>query len=86
MIVVLLMVICWIGGRGGATTKEGGRTHGRGPTKNGTTGTGRKKAPIGGGGGGSATNSGGGGGQKKAGTGGGGTKTGSSNTTSGWFR
>lgn len=86
MMVVLLMVICWTCGRGGATTKLGGRTHGRGPEKNATGGVGRKKAPTGGGGGGSVTNSGGRGGQKNAGTGGGGTKTGSSNTTSGWAR
>jgi hypothetical protein len=86
MIVVLLMLIRWTGGRGGATTKPGGRTQGRGLSKSGTTGAGRKKAPIGGGGGGSTTNSGGGGGQKNSGTGGGGTKTGSSNTICGWVR
>jgi hypothetical protein len=86
IIVALLMVICWIGDRGGVCTKAGGRTHGLGPTISGTTGTGKKKAPIGGGGGASATNSGGGGGQKKSGTGGGGRKPGPSNTTTGWLR
>src|SRR5579871_6479276 len=86
MIVVLLMVICWIGARGGACTNAGGRAHGRGPPMKGTTGTGRKKAPIGGGGGGSTTNSGAGGGRKNTGTGGGGRKPGPSNTTAGWLR
>ncbi|HZU90247.1 MAG TPA: hypothetical protein VE993_13405 [Stellaceae bacterium] len=82
----MLIVICWIGGRGGACTKAGGRIHGRGPPKKETTGTGRKNAPIGGGGGASTTNSGGGGGQKKSGIGGGGRKPGPSNMTTGWLR
>jgi hypothetical protein len=86
MMVVLLMVICWIGGRGGACTKAGGRTHGLGPVIKGTTGTGKKKAPIGRGGGASTTNSGGGGGQKNTGIGGGGRKPGPSNSTTGWLR
>jgi hypothetical protein len=84
--VVLLIVICWIGGRGGASTKAGGRTQGLGLLMKGTTGTGRKKAPIGAGGGASTANSGGGGGQKNSGTGGGGRKPGPSNTTTGWLR
>src|SRR5262249_61875203 len=82
--VVWLIVICWIGGRGGACTKAGGRTHGLGPLIKGTTGTGKKKAPIGAGGGASTTNSGGGGGQKNSGTGGGGREPGAANTTTGW--
>jgi hypothetical protein len=86
MMVVLLIVICWIGGRGGVCTKAGGRTHGLGPLMKGTTGTGRKKAPIGRGGGASTTNSGGGGGQKNTGIGGGGRKPGPSKKTTGWLR
>src|SRR5262249_18577444 len=81
--VVWLIVICWIGGRGGACTKAGGRTHGLGPLIKGTTGTGKKKAPIGAGGGASTTNSGGGGGQKNPGNGGGGREAGPSNNPTG---
>src|SRR5258705_10466226 len=83
MMVVLLMVICWIGGRGGVCTKAGGRTHGLGPLIRGSTGTGKKKAPIGRGGGTSTTNSGGGGGQKNTGIGGGGRKPGPSQPATG---
>jgi len=84
MMVVLLIVICWIGTRGGTCTKAGGLTHGR-STPKAITGTGRKNAPIGGGGGASTKNAGGGG-RKNTGGGGGGKKPGPSNTTTGWLR